>query len=100
MTEIREEIAKVVWADGSGTTAGFDGLSRGHPVFKIADQILSIKGIRIETENQELPTVDPHNYSTGCPSCGEEVGTAGDVEIGMEILKAEGWVKCLNREEQ
>lgn len=41
--------------------------------------------IHIEAPSQSLPPVeiDPHSYSTGCPHCGEEIGTSSEIEIGM-----------------
>jgi hypothetical protein len=53
-----------------------------------ADQILSIKGIRIEAENQELPLSGPYSL--------REAALVRDAR--NQMLK-DGWVKC-EKEEQ
>lgn len=48
-------------------------------------------------EDQTVPEIkfDPHGYSTGCPSCGEEVGTASDYSMGasfgQQTMLDAGW---------
>ena len=54
-----------------------------------ADQILSIKGIRIESENQELPEIDTEDL---------QHLTYIAEEAQQDMLKA-GFVKCLKRRE-
>ena len=74
MTEqIREEIARIIWSDGTGDDEGFETLKPKNITFKITGQILSLKtgsltlkeliekyeqGELLEkAENQELPEV-------------------------------------------
>ena len=56
--------------------------------YELADRILSIKGIRIECENQELP----YNQHSG----GTQI-SAGYTQAQQDMLK-EDWVKCERKE--
>jgi hypothetical protein len=51
-----------------------------------AEQILSIKGIRIEAENQELPEI-PFNYEDECREF-------TSYSKGQQDMLKDGWVKC------
>jgi hypothetical protein len=59
----------------------------------ITKQILSIKGIRIEAEKQELPepNMDIHLWRDYSPDEAYE-------KAQQDMLK-EGWIKCLKKEE-
>ena len=81
--QIREEIAKNVrnTLELPADEYDIDQIS-----CMITDQILSIKGIRIECENQELPEI---SYF------GESYDAADEAQ--QDMLKA-GWVKCKVKE--
>jgi hypothetical protein len=75
MDKIREEIARII--------------KTPHRILDdCVTEILSIKGIRIEAENQELPCI----HETG--------NYVEDLELLHQEYKREGWVRCLKKEEQ
>ena len=64
-----------------------------------AEQILSIKGIRIEADNQDLPEIPPeHQRRRGIESVYDD-GWRDGFEWLLNMLK-DGWVKCKVKEEQ
>ena len=93
MEEIREEIAirlhtrersvVRITCEKSPLNVSWGDLSEAwqEQFRKGADQILSIKGLRIEADNQDLP--DFSSY----------ISAAQGLEIQQDMLK-EGWVKC------
>jgi hypothetical protein len=91
MTEdkIREKYIKRV-ADEITSVHNYD-----KSPLEIASSILSIKGIHIEAENQELPA----NAYAGSP-CPEEDGSEVAYEEAQQDMLKEGWVKCLKKGEE
>jgi len=65
-----------------------------------AEQILSIKGIRLEADNQDKPQNPYHpNPLREYDHQITEAGMVGYGEAQLDMLK-EGWVKCKVKEEQ
>ena len=93
LTEAREVIEDTIreWTYGAKINSS------------LANSILNLKWedgspmVGVLSKDQKLPELDAHSYSTGCPSCGEEVGTLSDVEIGMQIAKDAGFKKVVSK---
>ena len=91
LEQIREEIGKIgykVWKEEISINEG-------------VKQILSIKGLRIEADNQELPR-NPYGLKQGYDSAGSFAMVDSPERWGYECAQydmlKDGWVKC--KEEQ
>ena len=51
MEELKEQIARVIWADGAGDESGFETLNPTHIIFKIAGKTLTLFQNWLKKEN-------------------------------------------------
>jgi len=110
---IREEIAEEVCCvcvhkptsiegntlKGLGCTYGYERGSSNYCnlVIKVANQILSIKGIRLEADNQDKPQ-NPYAEAADRGDMHAQSRCSGYYCAQDDMLK-EGWVKCKVKEE-